>query len=159
MKNKNVNYILLSAVFIIWAAILYRIFSVVKSPDSPVKDSSIFLRDEIKEEDTSFQLIANYRDPFEGKTFQPVKSPIDGVSNVRVTAPPKNEKPGIDWTTIQYLGTIKIQKDDASVALVKIGGKTNMVEKGGEIGGVKLLQIMKDSIQVQYDGVKKVIKK
>lgn len=159
MKNKKINYILLPAVFIIWAAILYRIFSVIKAPDSPVQDSSNFVRDENQEEDSSFQLIANYRDPFEGKTFQLVKSPSEGVSNVRVAAPPKNEKPGIDWTTIQYLGTIKRQKDNSSVALVKISGKTNMLGKGEEMGGVKLLQIMKDSIQVQYNGVKKVIKK
>lgn len=159
MKNKIITYILLIAVFLIWGYVFYKAIEPVSAleqvdPQVTNEHKMPALKEELMPD--TFSLYANYRDPFLANSF--VEPKVDSVKINRVEAIVKMPVPQIDWSFIRYSGRIQNAKSKQSVALVSIRGKDYMMAEGKSINGVKLIENLKDSIKISYEGKIKFIR-
>lgn len=157
LKNKKAIYVLLPLVIAIWGMISYRIYSAVNS--SSESREEVFFQAGFtppKALVDTFSLIANYRDPFLGKTI------VETESEKPKSPVIKKEKPkpeAIVWPAIVYKGMIKNQKSNKQLCLVSIAGQDNMMKEGDVATEVELKKITKDSIEVIFKKQSKYFKK
>ncbi|MDB5274741.1 MAG: hypothetical protein JWO58_3108 [Chitinophagaceae bacterium] len=167
-------YVLLLASALVWGWVFIKIFNVVfKGDEVPVrlvknKNASTFIA-----EKDSFELLANYRDPFLKKTSHAVSYAITSPSSnsnggsVRAAVAkqksekiiPKKEERVIDWNFIAYKGRITRKSNGKVLSLLTINGGDYSLEEGKEVQLVTLVKSYHDSIEVRYDGIKKHIKR
>lgn len=158
MKNKKLLYILFPLVILIWGAIFYKIFY-YESPGEEWKEEAVSPLKNIvtlSVPDT-FNIIADYRDPFLGTIVHMEKAP-DRPMQPKVVQPPKI-KVAVIWPNIVYGGMIKNQQSSQELALVKINGKENIIKAGDKVGDIELIKIYKDSIEVRMGKAVKVVRK
>lgn len=157
MRDKWVNYILIPVVLAVWGIVFYKIFgSLIGSHKGAVinyNDKSTTQ----EQEDASFKLMADYRDPFQGESFETASKQRPTGSDAESKVTNEEKAPETKWPAINFLGTIKKQKE--TFAIMKIYNKTFTMKKGEEIENVKVVKIMKDSVQIQYQGTTKIIGK
>ncbi len=164
MKNKSATYILLTGVLIVWGLVFYRIFAGLGSED--VSSFEIpqkkIINTSIQKEKEAFVLLANYRDPFIGGTSRALQSSGTFFGNnssvqenkVKKVAV-KKEEIVIDWNFLDYIGIVYNKETQKKVGLLVISGKEYMVNDKDVINEVAILRKERDSIQVEYKGVKK----
>lgn len=162
MKNKKAVYILLPMVSIVWGLVLYRIFAKTGNRPDPVPSASlntVLSKKKVDASDT-FSLIANYRDPFLGKLPRSIKSQpkkkVQHAGKKRIKKPAPIPKP---WPTIQYGGSIKNQRSNDHVAILKVQEEERMVALKEELKGIRVNQIFKDSVEVVYNNQTRIIHK
>ena len=105
----------------------------------------------------TFQLVANYRDPFLGK----VEAPRTNISNSNAPkAPqlPKPPAPTASWPSITYGGMIK-KKEGPPFALLTVAGSDYLVKAGEKAGDVQVISISRDSIFVAWGKEKRGVRK
>ena len=164
-------YALLAASALVWGWVFVKIFNVVfKAEDTNVSVVKEKRKSEHIEQKDTFELLANYRDPFlKGRRVATVygynstgNSTVNNnrpvVKNKEVTKPVKEEEI-IDWSFIKYKGQIRRQSTGKILSLINIGGGDYSLEDGKEVQQVLLVKSYPDSIQVKFDGVKKYIKR
>lgn len=157
MKNKKTLYILLPLVAVIWGIIFYRIFSGVSNKnDAPGLKQTFFNDTSVAVAADTFTLIADYRDPFLGRLPSSEKPQIRVASQPRPAPVPL---PPTQWPAISYSGLVKNQKSNKLVALVNINNQGSLMAPGQVLNEVTLLKVFKDSIEVQYRGEKKIVRK
>lgn len=158
LKSKKAIYVLLPLVLIVWGLILYKVFTGLSDgPDLPVYSNQVPSESvERATEPDTFSIHANYRDPFLGKLLS--KKPV-----VKKSKKPKKvlKKPPvvIRWPSITYGGMVRNQQSQKMVAMVKISGKDNLMKEGEELDGIQLVKVYRDSIQLGFQGEKKMITK
>ena len=157
MRDKRINYILIPVVLSVWGIIFYKIFASLNGSNRVAVINYDRKTGNQVQEDQSFKLMVNYRDPFLGKSFESPSNQRPKVSDAGSKITPEKKAPESKWPTINFLGTIKKQKE--TFAIMKIQNKTFTMKKGEEIENVKMLMIMKDSVQIQYQGTTKIIGK
>lgn len=167
MKSKTTTYALMTGVAFIWGVVFYKIFTGLNSEEdssyvAPTKKTVQKL--DTKEEDR-FVLLGSYRDPFLGLTSRP-QSYMASYSDAQMTRPVKKKAPKpvieevkIDWNFIDYIGIVYNKDTKKKVGLLNISGKDYMVNEKDVIEGVTVLIKEKDSIQVEYQSVKKWIRR
>jgi hypothetical protein len=157
-KNKNLNYLLLSVVALVWGLIIYKLFiyltfkeeEEVVMPPPPLKKSSADDYAVVRDTTT---LVLHYRDPFSpGRTDkdqakQPVISATNSPNAARTPVAPK-----LSWDFIQYEGFVKGPNARQTIALVRINGKSLMLSEGEEAEHVRLLKNLRDSVKVSSGG-------
>lgn len=160
MKNKKSIYILGPLVLLIWALVIYRIFSysavVIAEPslriESSPEDMSTF-------EPDSFVLHADYTEPFliDEKTYLSNARPLREKDKKQVEEViPELPK----WPSIAYLGTIGNKKKRKQLSLIKIGDKEYFFKQGEEKEEIMLLKNYGDSVKLRFQGAQeKVLKK
>lgn len=170
MQNKKgLTTVLLIVVGLIWGLVFYRIFSGMDSGsgNSGISKKVAFIAPEKIEEDT-FTLTLKYRDPFLGKSEQASftssnysnnDAPV--ISKPKAVIAPKEKPPEVamDWSFIRYIGSVKNQATGKQVALISIRDKEDVLEEGMTKDGVKILHRTKDSVEVEYTGLKKWIRR
>lgn len=163
MKNKKTVYFLLPVVTLIWGIVFYRIFSATHSSDDNNMSKDIplpYSRPDHSRLDT-FNIFANYRDPFVGRINSSYQEPTERVEirkNEPPVKPPEKIVQPIKWPAIIYGGMIKNQKSNKQLVLVQINGQDKLMQEGNMVSGVELIRIFKDSIELAFEKEKKIIK-
>ena len=75
------------------------------------------------------------------------------MTKVLLSIPSKN------WPSITYEGMIKNQTSSRQLALLIINGESHFMKIDDQINGVEVLKIYKDSVQVVFEKIKRMIKK
>jgi hypothetical protein len=165
MKNKTMTYGLMAVVFLIWGLVFYRVFAGLDSGEenSFIPTTPKLVQSVEEEEENVLVLIANYRDPFLGGTSRAITNSSFNSDNnsVRVVRKPEPKKEiiPIDWSFLDYVGIVLNKETQKKVGLLVISGKEYMVNEKEVINGVTILSKERDSIQVQFNGVKNWIKR
>lgn len=162
MKNKKLLYILIPLVLLVWGAIIYRIFNVVKVSDSNEVQRSTFYGNESNQNQIdTFSIQPNYRDPFLGGRAK--KSILSENKGSNVVANPivvkKITPSSTIWPNLIYGGLIKNQKSNKELALVQINGQANIMKIGDVQGEIELTKIFRDSIEVKFRGERRFVGK
>lgn len=169
MKNKNVTYLLIAGVVVVWGLIFYRVFSGLDSGEDTViamPKRKVIKQTQEKEEEV-LVLFANYRDPFLGGTSRAIsvtRTDAYGSNTSSIPRKPavkkeKQEEVPIDWTFLDYVGIVQNKETKKKVGLLTISGKEYMVNEKDQINGVTILRKERDSIQVNYSGKDKWIRR
>lgn len=164
MQQKNIKYLLLLGVAVIWGAILFRI---IKNIDSnPTEKKALPKKLVSKGNDSStfqpYTLLANYYDPFgadeENGSFT---SPTNAIIKETPTFIEKNSKNNIkpDISFILYKGIITNSITNKKAAIISINGKDELARLDKIIDKVKINSIKKDKILVTYLNKKYWIKR
>ena len=161
MKNKSTTYILLTGVLAIWGLVFYKVFAGIDSEDTPsfVLPQKKSIQMATQKEEEVFVLLANYRDPFLGGTSKAIsnsatasgKNSSGQLKKVKV----KKEEEIIDWSFLDYIGIIFNKETQKKVSILMISGKEYMVNDRDVINEVTILRKERDSIQVEYKGLKR----
>jgi len=111
--------------------------------DNSIKQTLPRVNEDIVQD--TFTIKANYRDPFLGNIYasrnpikKKVKKPLKKVT-------PKST---VNWSQVTYQGMVKNQKTKDVRAMLKINGQDQLMTKGNEADGFKLMKIYGDSVQV-----------
>lgn len=145
MKKKLTIPLLVLALGL-WGAILYRLLTgggetalsaVTVQPTAP--------KVAVVEKPKADSLLLNYQDPFLEE------SEVEPVSNEPMVAYDTyvEETPYIDWSQVQYLGSIT---GGEAVALVAINGREYMLKAGDTVEGYTLVGQAGNSIAIRYQG-------
>lgn len=158
MKNKKVTYLLLVAVAVVWGLVIYQFFNRVGGGDMYVVDNYVAMADNIKVEQDTFEIVANYRDPFLGTMKRAnYHAPLNGAAKPKKKPEPKPEV-SIDWTFLSYTGKVANTVNDKSAYGILIYNDSYIMSKGDEVQGVTLDAVYGDSVRVIYQNQKKVLK-
>ncbi len=161
MKNKKVTYLLLALVAVVWGLIIKEVLVRVNGDNSNNFNYHKTITNTAPTNlslDT-FSIVANYRDPFLGTIKRAPASKKKRIPSKKKTVkkPQPAPKPVTDWSFVQYYGLAT--KDGSSLAWMQLYGKSYHMKPGETNQNVKLLSINKDSIQVEFKGEKKFIKR
>ena len=143
MNNKNVKYILIAVVVIIWGSIGYKIINGLAStqPFIPPVTNSITLKDTLIATDT-FTLLADYPDPFLWQQNDTVQNNAPIIAskenseayNTQVSEPVLHNPPAV-----KYLGFIKNGKN--KMAIILINEQEMTVKEKEKIDDIMILKI------------------
>lgn len=133
----------MGVVLLVWGIIGFKVIKALsKEPEMPtVRQPISVLPKSIKKRDT-FELMANYRDPFLGTLPATKKKPKKKVV--------RKEK--VEKKNIVYAGLVSRSESGKSMFFVSIDGQQHIMSKREEINGVTLLKGSEESITVRYDG-------
>ena len=148
--KKKLTFPLLILVLVLWGAIFYRIFSglgtdreVKPLQKAPVSDGRAA---EWAADDT---LLLDYRDPFLTEVRE---MPVAAEDHVIADDGYIEETPYVDWSQIQYLGSVNNSGSGESIALVMINGREYMLTPGETVDGFTLVRQKGSSIDMKYLG-------
>lgn len=130
-------------VLLIWGIIGFKVIKALsKEPELPtVRPPTSALPKNIKKRDT-FELMADYRDPFLGTL------PISRKKAVKRVV----KKEPVPKKTIVYSGLVSQTGSGNTMFFVSIEGQQHIMSKNEEINGVTLLKGNGQSITVRYNG-------
>ncbi len=153
--KKSTQAVLLVFVLGVWGVIFFRIFSKLTDDDTAnlpydIPDSRITAN---QVADT-FQLLANYNDPFLNKAAGSDR----GISHEGAATVPQNNtvKQGVrpvslpvaQQTQVKYMGMIRNNASKKKVAVISVNGKSSLVQENESFDNIKLLKLYKDSVLV-----------
>ena len=141
MKNQNATYILILFVLIVWGTIFYKLyvnFSPKPRLHQTVKTEYSDSSSKIADEDIT--LVLNYPDPFlKGKSF----------SNILATESNRDKIEVFSWPVIEYYGFLSSSSRKEEMGLLKIGGSNFLVKRNCFYDGIRVRNIVKDSILLE----------
>ncbi|MCK0160129.1 hypothetical protein [Allomuricauda sp. F6463D] len=143
MSNNIKTYLLLGVVLLVWGIIGFKLIKALsKEPELPMVQQPISaLPKSIKKRDT-FELMANYRDPFLGTLPATKKKAVKRAV----------KKEPVSKRNIIYSGLVAQTGSGNTMFFVTIEGQQYIMSKSEEINGVRLLNGNGQSIKVRYDG-------
>lgn len=164
MQQKQIKYLLLACVAVIWGLVLYRILSSVDNSDStkpPYNNKAI---SKLKDSSTyqPYTLLLNYADPFGADDTATI---AENTSNISVNELNKSTSissisiPRPDISFIKYKGVIYNSTTQKKAAIISVNGQDKMIKAGIAIDNIKIQSIKKDRIQVIYQGKEYWIKR
>lgn len=163
MKNKKSLYVLLPAAAGLWAYIIYLAVSGMGSGNDfvPSAMQPMVFNDSLVMQQDSFVLSLAYDDPFLKKIK---KGPGDVSSAPRTIAispkpkPPKVVAPSVSWPIIEYGGNIAGAGTKKEVIILVIANQEVLGKEGDVLkGGVKIVHLTPDAIELEYNGDSKTI--
>ncbi|PTQ92445.1 hypothetical protein C8P68_11245 [Mucilaginibacter yixingensis] len=165
MKNKALNYLLITLVAVVWGTILYRVMAATKNDD----DEGAVMRqaqmaktpyDDYSERTDTTRLQLNYPDPF-GST--PVAHKDTAVLSIHKSLPvsmafnPKPMNNTVNWSAIKYAGFIRNAGSKKLIAILLVNGNNVSLQEGESAGNVRLIKNLRDSVKLSYNGQTKFI--
>jgi hypothetical protein len=160
MKNKLTAKFLLPVVLGIWGLIGWKVYAAINGSDEAVKSSEPVITKTAKSNlPDSLALSLDYRDPFLSKTEQK-RSPgtVYPVIHPGNTTKPEQPKPATaSWPKINYSGLVK--HDAKTVGFLNVNGTSYFVQPGIIAGEVKVINVWKDSVQVEWGKERRVVGK
>jgi len=167
--KKNLKYILIPLVLLIWALVFYEFFSYsgsdtqlsnIPQKKPPTKN--------LVSDTITYELDLDYPDPFlknsglitelsDQATTMPMPTPqiVPAKPIVHIT----NQLPEYKRKTILYGGQVINEKNKQITAILKIDGKNKLMSAGEEINSVKIIKIFPDSIIVSENQENRTILK
>ncbi|MBS1509219.1 MAG: hypothetical protein JST86_00145 [Bacteroidetes bacterium] len=168
MQQKNLKYLLLAGVAIIWGTVIFRVFSGVNNntPVIPVTPKTVF-----KTKDSTgyqpYELLANYDDPFgAGDEKRTLESSTDSLLKTTATFLQNTGsysgqatvvKPDISF--IRYKGIISNSVTHKKAAILSINGKDEFVKANSKLNDIRINIIEKEKILLTYQNEKYWIKR
>ena len=144
--KKQLTYVLLILVFILWGAIFYRLLS-----DETPETANVAKRiiDSIPVNDTvaNYELIADYRDPFfEGKDIVvTTETPLEDNY-----LPTETLETYTEPVPISYVGIIQNPSNNKQIIILNIEGKDVMFSDGETRQNVTFLKNFDSYVQILY---------
>jgi hypothetical protein len=163
MKSKRTTYLLMAVVAGIWGLIGWKVWKGLQGDDDFSLPAERVVQSKKKNQlSDSFELIANYRDPFLGKTS--VSAPAVSTPAVRTTPTEKTtinkpEPPVNTWPEIRYGGFVKKSGQENGAGFLIINGSSEIVTRGQTIQNITIVQLWRDSVQVMRGKERRIIKK
>ena len=153
-SNKRNIYILLPLVITIWGVIFFKLF--LGTGNNVIEKPSTNLEYEKLVNDTTvatYKLDLSYEDPFLGQKKKQMtpKQTNSGTKNMAIN----NEE--FSFPDISYSGFVKNEK--SAMAYLILNGYTVFAETNKEYYEVKILDILPDSVLIEYKNKKKWILK
>ncbi len=152
MKNKTLTFILLAVVGFIWYKVFFRVKDNLfgAGNETVIETQQATLTLTPVERDT-FQLNADYRDPFgETKTYRvsiPAPPPVPAQAVTR----PSNPAPQDVWPAISYFGQLRKIPSSHPLGIISIDGYNHAIRKGDELyDGILIRSVTRDSVVIQY---------
>jgi hypothetical protein len=158
VNNKYVKYFLIVAVVGVWAAIVYRVVHGLGGAPVPHGAPGVASVKEYKLDEDTFQLYADYPDPFLGDADSDSAKADTMMRKAGVPVVPGPPSPPVQprgellADLLQYNGTISNPKRKARVAIITFQGKEYLVREKDKLGDVRVLKIERDRIVVLYKG-------
>jgi len=162
MKNSPLTIILIIAVVLIWAWIMYSVFDYMESPEVRTANTKAFVS--VISTDTitnDYVLALNYKDPFLKKEYYAYKG-INKITNNNTvsrsannTSAQKNKnkkviEEEVPIPVVQYVGRIHNSKLKKPIAILVIDNKEYMMQEGQTNDGIILKQIANDSATIMF---------
>jgi hypothetical protein len=152
MKNRKMLYILVPAVILIWGAVAYSIFNHLHSSDTNFEQQNAPVLFKTTDTDSiKYQLLANYRDPFNTGIRNTAE---ENISDQEKMLRSQRINQQIIWPQIEYLGLISHNKK--WVALIKINNSNLLMKEGEEKMDIKILKMYNDSVLLKFQKNSKV---
>lgn len=157
MKNKQLIYILIPLVLIIWGLIIYKIINHVNHGKDNSMDTLPFTK-VIRSSSNSdtLSLALYYRDPFLHGIIRPVSGSIssnDLLSNKGSLT--IATKATVNFPGTRYFGFVVNAKNKQKLGLLKIDNKDYLAKEGDLIGGEKIAKLYTDSVIIIFNKTKK----
>lgn len=148
MKNKKSIYVLIPVVLLIWGLVISKFIS-FSNPEvsTTVKEDFSLEPLTIKEKD-SLVITVNYRDPFLGKMYVPVKAKTN-TNNVKGKI---NRIEPIVWPNVIYKGMVSDTKSKQKVFMLIINGQFYLMKEKDTEQDITLKSGNRESIVVNYMG-------
>ena len=157
MKNKQLSYILIPLVLVIWGLIVYKIINQVNHGKDKSMGTLPFTK-AVRSSSVSdtLSLVLYYRDPFLHGMIRPVSGSIssnDLLSNkgsltIATTAT-------VNFPGTRYFGFVVNSKNKQKLGLFKIDNKDYLAKEGELIGGEKIAKLYTDSVIIICNKTKK----
>ena len=154
VKKNQKTYLLLGLVLAIWGILGFRIVKSISPSESktaPVTSDIDFKPTNLKERDT-FDMLANYRDPFLGTLPK-------SQAKKHINKSTQNKKPELPEKNILYSGYVNDQGSNQKIFFLTVDGQQLMLSKKQEAEGVKLISGSAEKIVVRYNGRTKTIRR
>lgn len=157
MQQKNLKYILLTGVAIIWGAIIYKVLNGMSNENRIItlipKQKNNIIDKSLNE---PYRLLANYADPFGAEGEEELNKNFKDSS--KNSANSLQEKAVLDNRTvikpdlsfIQYKGMITNPVSKKRIAIISINGKDEFVGPKTRINNIKVNTIQQDKISIIY---------
>lgn len=163
--KKNIIYVLLPIVLLLWGTIIYRIFNTVNPKKEQATNITSIINSDFSSDLDTFSINPFYNDPFLRKKqlvetihIQPkLNHPLKVIEPVK-----KNDnetESNKSWPSIIYHGRVKNVESQQQFAIIQINGQSVFMKAGDSESELKLLKIADDSIEVSFKSNKKIIKK
>ncbi len=162
MKSKRTTYLLMAVVAGIWGLIGWKVWKGLQGDDNSAMPAERVVQSKKKNQLLdSFQLIANYRDPFLGKAIQQTPTVTAAVRTTQTEKPTitKPEPPVNTWPEIRYGGFVKKSGQDNGAGFLIVNGSSEIVTRGQTIQNITIVQLWPDSVQVMRGKERKIIRK
>lgn len=154
MKNKPITYLLVIAVGFIWFKVFVRITSNLRGETLTDQIGEKFEPFQLPLARDTFEIAANYRDPFLTKSIKILKQ-------ANIESKPFNKptpKPTYQWPTIKYFGLVKNTKSSKPLAIVKFDQVQLMVREKDQVWtDITIKKIYRDSILMSHGKERKMI--
>ena len=164
-KNKNVQYVLIGLVVLIWGTIAWQFLEMKNGngSDFSVGDYNPSLVKVEKLVQDSFSLNLNYNDPFSAKKVF-VKNSISSTTPtpVRRTAPElKNKKKvkKLPLPKVTYNGFATNKNNRITKVQLRIEDKLHTLKVHDQVDKLRLKQVFRDSIILEWQGKDHLVKR
>lgn len=148
--KKKLTFPLLVLVLLLWGAIFYRVFSGLGADTDVTPTPKAVVPSRPAADVTDDTLLLNYRDPFLSNVQEaPVMEEDTLVADYGYV---EEAAPYVDWSQVQYLGSVNNRGNGKSVALVRINGREYMLTSGETVDGFTLVKQNGLSISMSYSG-------
>ena len=147
MKNKGNIKILLPAVVLIWALLIYKFVAAL----NPEEQAETFIANtdykvpEVKKRDT-FSLQYLYHDPFLDKAYRKEKKA--GVGSKSIATEP--------WPSIQFIGSVADNGGKDAVYILTVNGSQHLLKRGESAGDIKVISGENSQVKLRFNGQSKV---
>lgn len=160
MKSKRTTYLLMAVVAGIWGLIGWKVWKGLQGDDNSAMPAEHIVQSKKKNQvSDSFELIANYRDPFLGRAIQQIPTVTAAVRTTQTEKPiiTKLEPPVNTWPEIRYGGFVKKSGQENGAGFLIVNGSSEIVTRGQTIQNITIVQLWRDSVQVMRGKERKII--
>jgi len=157
--------VLLPAVLIVWGLVAWRIYDGLNPEEENFQANfSSGSQTYFEAATDTFQLMANYSDPFLDRSLIKFgsKRPATGSTGQpqnQQKRPKPQQKPitqrKMQWPEVVYKGFIKNHGSGDQQAVLSVNNRENIMRQGDVFQSVELLAISKDSVEVRFGGEEK----
>jgi hypothetical protein len=150
VKNRQLIYVLIPSVLIIWGLIIMKVIrNIHHSQKQVIETSSISRGSELELINDSSSLILNYPDPFL-RGINQMSSSSQERSNLQSAT-----KTQINFPNTKYSGLVINYKSKHKLGLIKIENQDFLAEEGDFVAGEKILRLYNDSVIISFNKIKK----
>lgn len=168
MKEKQLKYVLMGVVALIWGFVIYKYFFWQPASElaGPVKNVDLSPLSEAEQSPDTFSLRLDYRDPFLSKvyasrSFAPAAVPAPN-SSAAVAARPQAPPPPVlepEWKSISYHGLIKESGGDKALGLLRFKNRSYSIQAGDMVEAFEIKAMWKDSVLIRHEKEARVYQK
>jgi hypothetical protein len=161
MKNKNLTYVMVVVVGIVWYNVFFRIKSNLEGEDGtlPVQNAQPLAVKALARD--TFALHANYADPFRGGSNTAVAMSADLMAPPPVPVYVEPKAPKVEyWPKVQYYGLVKRTESKRPLCIINIDDMLFYLREGESVSDNYVIRrIFRDSVIIQHNKTRRTFRK